>query len=83
MQDYLSKCFDGIKTINFLSPTSNEIIQMVSPENEVVQLSKSLTAHEVIEAWLSELETIMFSSVYEFCEQSLKDHPEYGASRKE
>ncbi len=82
VQDYLNKCFDGIKTINFLSSVSNEIIDMVSPENEVVKLSKSLIAHENIEAWLSDLEGIMYSSVYDFCRTSLEDHPKYGVSRK-
>jgi len=83
VQDYLNKCFDGIKTINFLSNVSNEIIDMVSPENEVVKLSKSLLAHENIESWLSELETIMYTSVYDFCKTSLEDHPEFGKSRKD
>jgi len=83
VQDYLNKCFDGIKTINFVSNVSNEIIDMVSPENEIVKLTKSLWAHENIESWLAELEAIMYVSVYDFCKASLEQHPEYGKSRKE
>lgn len=83
VQDYLNKCFDGIKTINFQSAVSNEIIQMVSPENEVVKLSKNLFAHEIIESWLSDLETIMYQTVYDFSKAALDNYPEYGLSRKD
>ena len=83
VQDYLNKCFDGIKTINFVNLASNEIIEMVSPENEVVKLSKTLFAHENIEGWLLDLELVMFQSVYDECKICLENYPFYGDSRKD
>jgi len=83
VQDYLNKCFDGIKTINFINLSSNEIIEMVSPENETIKLSKSLFAHENIEGWLLDLENIMFDTVYEECKICLENYPFYGESRKD
>ncbi|MFM7851860.1 MAG: dynein heavy chain, partial [Flammeovirgaceae bacterium] len=83
VQDYLNKCFEGIKTITFASETSNEIISMISPENEEVPLMKSLVAHEIIEAWLLELEETMYQSVYEEIKKCLEGYPEYGISRKD
>ena len=29
VNDYLSKCFDGIKNVNFISDSSNEIIELI------------------------------------------------------
>jgi dynein heavy chain, axonemal len=83
VQDYLNKCFDGIKTISFISEASNEIIEMISPENEVVKLYKTLFAHENIEAWLNDLEEIMFSTVYEETKACLENYPDISKPRKE
>jgi len=83
VQDYLNKCFDGIKTINFINVSSNEIIEMVSSENEVIKLSQSLYATENIEGWLLDLENIMFESVYQECKNCLQNYPFYGDSRKQ
>jgi len=82
VQDYLNKCFDGIKTINFINVSSNEIIEMVSPENEVIKLSKTLFAHENIEGWLLDLENIMVETVYDECRICLENYPYFGESRK-
>ena len=77
VNDYLSKCFDGIKCVNFISESSNEIIEMVSPENEVVQLTHSLFATENIEGWLNDLERSMFESVYDKTKLCLEKYPPF------
>ena len=38
VNDYLSKCFDSIKNVNFISESSNEIIELCSQENEIIKL---------------------------------------------
>jgi len=83
VNDYLSKCFDGIKCVNFVSESSNEIIEMVSPENEVVPLTHTLFATENIEGWLNELEASMFESVYDKTKLCLEKYPGYKKPRKE
>ena len=83
VNDYLSKCFDGIKCVNFISESSNEIIEMVSPENEVVQLTHSLFATENIEGWLNDLERSMFESVYDKTKLCLENYPEFKKPRKD
>ena len=83
VNDYLSKCFDGIKCVNFVSESSNEIIEMVSPENEVVPLTHTLFATENIEGWLNELEASMFESVYDKTKLCLEKYPGFKQPRKE
>lgn len=82
VQDYLIKCFDGIKTISFASETSNEIISMISPENEDVKLNRELIAHENINAWLCDLEEIMLSTCYDECKKCLEGSANMGLVRK-
>ena len=83
VQDYLIKCFDGIKTIHFASEASNEILAMVSPENEVVPLNQQIYAHENIHIWLSDLERIMLGTCYDECKKCLESFPENFLIRKE
>ena len=83
VNDYLSKCFDGIKNVNFISESSNEIIELVSQENEVIKLSHTLFATENIEGWLNELEAAMFETVYDKTKLCLENYPEFKKPRKE
>lgn len=83
VNDYLSKCFDGIKFVNFESETCNKILEMVSQENEVVVLSDTLMATENIEGWLNELEASMFKTVYEKTKECLEHYPEFSKPRKD
>ena len=83
VQDYLNKCFDGIKTITFASQSSNEITEMISPENEIVTLTKTLFAHENIEAWLNDLEDTMYLSVYEETKKCVENYPDMSLSRRD
>lgn len=83
VQDYLIKCFDGIKTIRFASDKSNEIISIVSPEGEDVELNEQIVAHENINQWLCDLERIVFSTCYDEVKKALEGHPENGINRKE
>jgi dynein heavy chain len=83
VQDYLGKCFDGIKTITFASLTSNEILTMIAPENEEIKLNRTLIANENIEGWLNELEEIMFSTIYDECKLCLEAYPEFQGPRKD
>ena len=83
VNDYLSKCFDGIKCVNFVSESSNEIIEMVSPEDEIVPLTHTLFATENIEGWLNELEASMFESVYDKTKLCLEKYPGFKQPRRE
>jgi dynein heavy chain, axonemal len=83
VQDYLNKCFDGIKNISFASEISNEITEMISPENEVVVLSKTLFATEYIESWLNDLEEIMFDTVYDETKKCLEVYPDISQTRRD
>ena len=83
VQDYLNKCFDGIKTISFLNGSSNEITKMISTENESVALSKPVYAHENIEAWLNDLQDCMFLTVYEQMTKCLENYPDFDSPRKD
>ena len=56
---------------------------MVSPENEVVNLSETLLATQNIEGWLNDLERSMLLTVYDKTKACLEAYPPFKEPRKE
>ncbi|KAK6624385.1 hypothetical protein RUM44_011244 [Polyplax serrata] len=68
VQPHLKKCFEGISRLEFTP--DEEIVAMVSAENEVVPLSGKIVPAEakgMVERWLSQVESFMLQSVREIC----------------
>lgn len=53
---------------------TNEILAMVSPEGEKVELSKGLKARSNVEDWLGKVEDSMFSSLRKLVKASIGDY---------
>jgi len=76
VQPHMSKCFDGIKTLDFGSdPKSVDIFAMVSPEGETVGLGKNLKARGNVEQWLCAVETAMIDSLRKQSKASYLSYP--------
>lgn len=69
VQPHLRKCFDAISKLEFGQKegaegggmvATNDIIAMISPEGEKLQLGKGLKARGPVEEWLSKVEEAMF-----------------------
>ena len=89
VQPHLRKCFDAIHKLDFagsapaatdegdpnatIGTISNEIVAMVSPENERVSLGKGLKARGNVEEWLGKVEEAMFVNLKKIMKQSLAD----------
>lgn len=76
----MQKCFDAIFRLEFgdanekkVTQASNDIIAMISPEGERVELGKGLKARGNVEAWLKKVEAAMFSSLKKKLEDSMQD----------
>lgn len=64
VQPHLSKCFDGIKSLDFgPEQGSINILGMVSAEGERVSLGNNLKARGGVEAWLASVEQEMQRSL--------------------
>ena len=60
VQPHMSKCFDGIKALDFgKDPKSVDIFAMMSSEGERVELTKNLKARGNVEQWLYAVEMSM------------------------
>ena len=82
VQPHMSKCFDGIKSLDFGDdPKSIEIYGMKSGEGEYVSLGKNLKARGNIEKWLTDVETFMQNSLKRLGKKAYTEYPEKG--RKE
>jgi len=76
VQPHMSKCFDGIKALDFGSdPKSVDIFAMVSPEGETVGLGKNLKARGNVEQWLCAVETAMIDSLRKQSKTSYLSYP--------
>jgi dynein heavy chain, axonemal len=72
VQPHLRKCFDAMAKIEFGTkegekrgeriPT-NDILAMISPENEKVQFNRGLKARGAVEDWLGKVEDAMFTAL--------------------
>mmetsp|Transcript_3151 Transcript_3151/g.13662 ORF Transcript_3151/g.13662 Transcript_3151/m.13662 type:complete len:4229 (-) Transcript_3151:2367-15053(-) len=64
VQPHMSKCFDGIKSLDFgEDPKSVDIFAMFSAEGERVQLGKNLKARGNVEQWLTAVEAAMVAAL--------------------
>lgn len=77
VQDHLNKCFEAIDKVVFSE--SFEILKMVSPEKEEVDLIKKIDVNEGekkgnVELWMGELEKIMFKTMQTSTVNSFKDY---------
>ncbi|XP_035826580.1 dynein heavy chain 6, axonemal [Aplysia californica] len=83
VQPHLRKCFDAIHRLEFavmegLEPDeevqyTNDILAMLSPEGERIDLGKGLKARGNVEDWLGKVEEAMFGSLRRLCKKAIKD----------
>ncbi|GFS25719.1 dynein heavy chain 6, axonemal [Elysia marginata] len=83
VQPHLRKCFDAIHKLDFAVMESadpdapvqytNDILAMISPEGEKVDLGKGLKARGNVEDWLGKVEEAMFASIRKLCKKAIKD----------
>lgn len=68
MQGYLHKCFDAIQSLEFVSiknnrnnevSYTNDIVSIISPEGERIELEKVLKARGPVEDWFGKLEKVL------------------------
>ncbi|KAI8619311.1 dynein heavy chain and region D6 of dynein motor-domain-containing protein [Chytriomyces sp. MP71] len=82
VQPHLSKCFDAIKSLEFLNdPKSIDISAMISPEGERVAFIKTLKARGNVEAWLGSVEEAMFSVLRRLVKVAISEYE--GSKRTE
>ncbi|XP_046404632.1 dynein axonemal heavy chain 3 [Ischnura elegans] len=68
VQPHLRKCFEGISRLKFTE--EEEIVAMISAENELVPLSGSIVpanAKGMVEKWLIKVEDLMLKTVRDIC----------------
>ena len=75
VQPHLSKCFDAIKNLEFLSADtkSNDIVAMISPEGERVPFIKTIKARGNVESWLCNVEEAMVAVIRKHIKMALQD----------
>ncbi|CAB0031813.1 unnamed protein product [Trichogramma brassicae] len=85
VQRHLQKCFDAIFRLDFApvddkggKALSDDILAMVSPEGERVELGKGLKARGNVENWLNKVEQAMFVNLKKNMELALADYPKKG-----
>ncbi|ORC83399.1 dynein heavy chain [Trypanosoma theileri] len=75
VQPYLSKCFEGIKRIQF--GDAHDILAMESSEGEVVTLIKTINPGDyqnLVERWLQALEDVMKETILDQLRQATGDY---------
>ncbi|GFO48620.1 dynein heavy chain 6, axonemal [Plakobranchus ocellatus] len=83
VQPHLRKCFDAISKLEFAlmegtepdgpPQYTNDILAMLSPEGERVDLGKGLKARGNVEDWLGKVEEAMFASIRRLIKKNIKD----------
>ena len=77
VQPHMSKCFDGIKSLDFgRDPKSIDIYAMISAEGERVQLGKNLKARNNVENWLTAVEQSMAQSLRRVAKHAFQTYPQ-------
>jgi len=74
VQKHMDKCFEGIQKVKFSD--KQEVIAMISAENEVVEFCKKIDVNEGdkkgnVEKWMLEIEKVMRLSLKMLTQQSL------------
>jgi dynein heavy chain len=82
VQPHLRKCFDSIARVDFAARESNEIVAMISAEGEKVKFSSPVKAAGNVEAWLTDVESMMCTSLYDKSKAALKDYPPHEAATR-
>jgi len=75
VQPHLKKCFEGIAKLEFTD--QQEIIGMISSENEVVPFSTKIVpakAKGMVEKWLIQVEEVMIKSLMKVTEDALQSY---------
>uniref|UniRef100_A0A803T305 AAA+ ATPase domain-containing protein n=1 Tax=Anolis carolinensis TaxID=28377 RepID=A0A803T305_ANOCA len=72
VQPHLRKCFDSISKLEFV--LTNDILAMLSPEGEKVNLGKGLKARGNVEDWLGKVEEAMFNSLRRLSKAAIADY---------
>ncbi|XP_031781103.1 dynein heavy chain 6, axonemal isoform X1 [Nasonia vitripennis] len=87
VQRHLQKCFDAIFRLEFgaseagpmgQKKLSNDIVAMISPEGERVELGKGLKARGNVEDWLGKVEAAMFASLKKRMKEAMVDYTKNG-----
>jgi dynein heavy chain, axonemal len=82
VQPHLIKCFDSMKKILFTKEEgSKTIVGMFSPENEYVEWSGIVKAEGGVEFWLTKIEKMMTTSLYDKTKNAFYTYPENGIER--
>jgi len=75
VQPHLRKCFDALVKLDFGDqPKSINILAMISPEGEHINLGKNLKARGNVEDWLSSVELNMKTSLQKLMKAGLLDY---------
>jgi dynein heavy chain len=76
VQPHLRKCFDALVQLEFgKEPGSIDILAMLSPEKERVELTKNLKARGNVEDWLMEVQKAMMTSLNRVLKEGVLDYP--------
>jgi dynein heavy chain, axonemal len=75
VQPHMSKCFDGIKALEFgEAQNANSILAMLSAEGERVALGSNLKARGGVETWLAAVEVEMQRSLARAAREAFKSY---------
>jgi len=75
VQPHLRKCFDALVQLEFgKEPGSIDILAMISPEKERVELTKNLKARGNVEDWLMEVQRAMITSLNRVLKEGVIDY---------
>jgi len=77
VQPHLRKCFDALVKLHFGDDAgSTDIINMESPQGEVVALPPNIRARGNVEDWLTDVEKGMRESLRQLMKQGVEDYVE-------
>ena len=77
VQPFLKKCFDGLTGIEFRED-SHEIVAMISPEGERVEMIETINpddSHGAVERWLLDVERVMRATVKFVLRSAMANYP--------
>jgi dynein heavy chain, axonemal len=75
VQPHLRKCFDAIVKLEFGKEAGSvDVLAMLSPENERIELTKNLKARGNVEDWLMDVQKSMISSLNRLLKEGVADY---------
>jgi len=76
VQPHLQGCFDAMSSLIFgKGDQAHEMFGMISAEKEKVNFVAPVTASGNVENWLSDVETMMRTTLYEGTKKALREYP--------